>query len=44
MARMMPDVLFAAVERVPDAMVMAMEKAVDAGLDNVALKYGRRAP
>lgn len=30
-----PDVLFVAVERVPDAMVMAMEKAKDAELTNV---------
>ncbi len=35
MAKTMPGVLFAAVERVPDAMVMAMEKIIDAGLDNV---------
>lgn len=30
-----PDILFVAVERVPDAMVMAMEKARDMGLTNV---------
>ena len=30
-----PDVLFIAVERVPDAMVMAMEKARDRDLHNV---------
>ena len=30
-----PDILFVAVERVPDAMVMAMEKAKDMGLTNV---------
>ncbi len=30
-----PDVLLAAVEKVPDAMVMAMEKAVAASLENV---------
>ncbi len=30
-----PDILFVAVERVPDAMVMAMEKARDLGLTNV---------
>ena len=30
-----PDVLFIAVERVPDAMVMAMERCVAAGLTNV---------
>lgn len=30
-----PDVLFVAVERVPDAMVTAMERAVAAGLGNV---------
>ncbi len=29
------DVLFIAVERVPDAMVVAMERCADAGLDNV---------
>ncbi len=30
-----PDILFVAVERVPDAMVIAMERAVAAGLQNV---------
>ncbi len=30
-----PDVLFIAVERVPDAMVVAMERCVEAGLSNV---------
>ena len=30
-----PDVLFIAVERVPDAMVMAMERCMDKGLTNV---------
>ena len=30
-----PEILFVAVERVPDAMVMAMEKARDMGLTNV---------
>ena len=30
-----PEILFVAVERVPDAMVMAMEKARDMGLSNV---------
>jgi tRNA (guanine-N7-)-methyltransferase len=30
-----PEVLLAAVEKVPDAMVMAMEKACDMGLENV---------
>ena len=30
-----PEILFVAVERVPDAMVMAMEKARDMGLNNV---------
>ena len=30
-----PDVLFIAVERVPDAMVVAMERCVNAGLTNV---------
>ena len=30
-----PDVLFIAVERVPDAMVVAMERCVAAGLSNV---------
>jgi len=29
------DILFAAMERVPDAMVVAMEKAVQSGLENV---------
>ena len=30
-----PDVLFVAVERVPDAMVIAMERAMEMGLTNV---------
>lgn len=34
-ARREPEVLFIAVERVADAMVMAMERAVAAGLENV---------
>lgn len=34
-AASLPDILFIAVERVPDAMVMAMEKARDMGLTNV---------
>lgn len=34
-AALHPDVLFVAVERVPDAMVIAMERAVDMGLSNV---------
>lgn len=35
MAAQHPDILFAAVEKVPDAMVVAMEKARDMGLTNV---------
>ena len=34
-AAAMPDTLLAAVEKVPDAMVVAMERAVEAGLTNV---------
>ncbi len=34
-AKLMPDVLIAAVERVPDAMVVAMERAAEAELTNV---------
>ena len=34
-AALEPDVLFVAVERVPDAMVIAMERAVEMGLNNV---------
>ena len=35
MAKMYPDVNFIAIEKVPDVMVMAMEKALDASLNNV---------
>ncbi len=35
MAKQNPSVLFAAVEKVPDAMVVAMERAFDMGLDNI---------
>ena len=42
-----PDVLFIAVEKVPDAMVVAMERAAKAGLHNVffncPLLYGRQS-
>lgn len=34
-AASMPDTLLAAVEKVPDAMVMAMERAVEKGLHNI---------
>ena len=39
-----PDVLFIAVERVPDAMVVAMERCAAAGLTNVYLHRRQRRP
>jgi len=38
-----PDVLFVAVERIPDAMVIAMERAMTAGLKNVFFVSGDAA-
>ena len=35
MAAQNPDVLYVALERVPDAMVIAMERCMEAGLDNI---------
>lgn len=34
-AKAMPDTLFLAIEKVPDAMVLAMERAMELGLENV---------
>ena len=35
MAAQNPDVLYVALERVPDAMVIAMERCMETGLDNI---------
>lgn len=43
MARAMPEVLFIAVERVPDAMVVAMERVMAEGLPNVFFVDGDAA-
>lgn len=42
-ARQNPDVLYLAVERVPDAMVIAMERVAELGLDNVFFVDGDAA-
>ena len=42
-ARLHPDVLFIAVEKVPDALVVAMERAMDLGLKNVFFVVGDAA-
>ena len=39
-ARNHPDVLFVAIEKVPDALVVAMERAVELGLENVRFVVG----
>ena len=42
-ARLHPDVLFIAIEKVPDALVVAMERAMDLGLKNVFFVVGDAA-
>lgn len=42
-ARQNPDVLFVAIEKVPDALVVAMERAMDLGLKNVFFVVGDAA-
>ena len=42
-ARQNPDVLFIAIEKVPDALVVAMERAMDLGLKNVFFVVGDAA-
>ncbi|MCI9633867.1 MAG: hypothetical protein HFH18_11620, partial [Ruminococcus sp.] len=42
-ARQNPEVLFIAIEKVPDALVVAMERAMDLGLKNVFFVVGDAA-
>ena len=42
-ARRHPDILFIAIEKVPDALVVAMERAMDLGLKNVFFVVGDAA-
>ena len=41
-AASMPEVFYVAVEKVPDAMIIAMERAMERGLDNLRFIQRRR--